>query len=382
MTLGIFALSSRRQRLTGQLRAPLLRLVLLLGIGVLGAVPAHVRAASGELDAAQEAIAGGRFQTAIDILEPLIRQQPDNSEARFLRGVVYAQMGDTDRAIAIFSNLTENYPDLSEPHNNLAVLYAAKGSLEKAREALLRATELQPDYHTAFENLGDVYTKLAAQAYQRAYRLPGKNQRARDKYDVVSGLLARPEAGTEGPADSLAPVPVAGDVEAAPPQAAPQAPAAAAGGGTPCLALGPMDANTRGNIAVWLEEQDIAHQTHSRESRRPRAYQVYLEGGANPRALRDRLSGQGVKDIALVTSGELAGQLSLGVYRQADSVERRLERFADLGYDARVLTLYDETVEHWLVITQQAFDAPAFKRIFGHQTPQPVACDWQPRERS
>lgn len=344
----------------------------MLGIGLLGAVPGHARAADGGLDAAQGAIAGGRFQAAIDILEPLIRQQPDNAEARFLRGVVYAQMGDTDRAIAIFGHLTENYPDLSEPYNNLAVLYAAKGALEKAREALLRATELQPDYHTAFENLGDVYTKLAAQAYQRAYRLQGQNERARNKYDVLSELLAHPRGAAGRTAGAPGPDPDHGD--AIPPPAR----AATTGAGTACLALGPMDATTREEIAGWLGDQGIAFQDHVRESRRPRAYQVYLEGGANPRGLRDELSAHGVKDTALVTSGELAGQLSLGVYRQSDSVERRLKRFAELGYDARVMTLYDETDSHWLVITQRAFDVPAFKRIFGHQAPQAVACDWQP----
>lgn len=378
MTPGVFTLSSRLQRLTGQLRLPSLGLVLLLASGLLGAVPAAARAADGELDAAQEAIAGGRLQTAIDILEPLIREQPGNAEARFLRGVVYAQMGETDRAIAIFSNLTENYPELSEPYNNLAVLYAAKGALEKAREALLRATELQPDYHTAFENLGDVYTKLAAQAYQRAYRLQAQNERARAKYDVLSDLLVRPADATGRPAGDPVPPPGAEDVAVTPLDAR----AVPAGEDTPCLALGPMDAGTREDIAAWLGEQGIAFQAHSRESRRPRAYQVYLEGGANPRALRDKLGGQGVKDIALVTSGELAGQLSLGVYRQSDSVERRLKRFADLGYDAKVLTRYDDTVEHWLIVTQQAFDAPAFKRIFGHQTPRPVTCDWQPGQAS
>lgn len=326
--------------------------------------------AAGELQSAQRAIAAGDFERALGVLEPLIRTEPDNAEARFLRGVVFAQMGEADRAIAIFSNLTEQYPELSEPYNNLAVLYASKGALDKAREALIRATALQPDYHTAFENLGDVYTKLAAQAYQQAYHLQASNQRARRKHDVLAGLLTEPDARTAARED---PASAAGEVDAIPAQDA-----GINGDMKECLALGPMDAATRDRIAAWLDSQGVEFRPHSKEERQPRAYRVYLEGGANPGALRDELKAKGLTDIAVIGSGELAGRLSLGVFRQEESVRRRLGQLERLGYSARTLTLYNTTLQHWLVIMSERFDSPAFKRVFDHQAPRRVGCDWQP----
>ena len=341
---------------------------LLVAAAVVATPPAL--AAEDPLAAAQQAIAEGSLQRAIDVLEPLIREEPDNAEARFLRGVVFAQMGETDRAIAIFSALTERYPDLSEPHNNLAVLYAAKGSLEKAREELIKATTLQPDYHTAFENLGDVYAKLAAEAYQRAYHLEARNERARRKYDVLSGLLDAPPRPAAGGPDSLAATGVREDP--------PQPRAAARAAEADCHAMGPMDAATLERITAWLSEQQIAFRSYARERRTPRAHQVYLETDGDPGAVRERLRREGITDVALVTTGPLAGKLSLGVYRQEESVTRRLRQLETLGHDARTLTLYHEATEHWLVIEGRGFDPLAFGRVFGHQAPRPVDCAWRP----
>lgn len=90
-------------------------------------------AQSPALDGIQNMVARGEFQQALEALEPIIRNQPGNPDARFLRGVVYAQLGDVERAIAIFTALTREFSDLSEPYNNLAVLHAWRREYDKAQ---------------------------------------------------------------------------------------------------------------------------------------------------------------------------------------------------------------------------------------------------------
>jgi tetratricopeptide (TPR) repeat protein len=101
--------------------------------------------------------------------------KPKDAQARFLKGLIFAEQGNTADAITVFSSLTQDYPELPEPYNNLAVLYAGQGQYEKAKEQLEMAIRTNPTYATAHENLGDIYAKMASQAYDRALQLEKSN---------------------------------------------------------------------------------------------------------------------------------------------------------------------------------------------------------------
>ena len=140
------------------------------------------------LDDARSLMREGRHDDAVNRLDSHLRTSPDDSSARFLKGVALAEAGRRQEAIDTFSVLLKDFPDLPEPHNNLAVLYAAAGDLEKARVYLLEAIRIHPNYATAHENLGDVYAKLAALSYSRALALDGANRPARTKHALVEEL--------------------------------------------------------------------------------------------------------------------------------------------------------------------------------------------------
>ena len=116
-------------------------------------------------------------------------QTPEIAQARFLKGLIFAEQGKNADAIQIFTKLTEEYPELPEPYNNLGVLYASQGQFEKSRLALEMAISTHPSYATAHENLGDIYARMASQAYDKALQLDKSNTTAQTKLALIKELV-------------------------------------------------------------------------------------------------------------------------------------------------------------------------------------------------
>ena len=116
-------------------------------------------------------------------------QTPEIAQARFLKGLIFAEQGKNNDAIQIFTKLTEEYPELPEPYNNLGVLYASQGQFEKSRLALEMAISTHPSYATAHENLGDIYARMASQAYDKALQLDKGNTTAQTKLALIKELV-------------------------------------------------------------------------------------------------------------------------------------------------------------------------------------------------
>lgn len=125
-------------------------------------------------------------------------KNPKDAQVRFLKGLILADQGKTNDAIALFTDLTEDYPELPEPYNNLAVLHASQGKYEAAKNALEMAIRTHPSYATAHENLGDIYAKMASIAYDKALALDSKNTAAQTKLalikDITGGQPRKPAA--------------------------------------------------------------------------------------------------------------------------------------------------------------------------------------------
>jgi Flp pilus assembly protein TadD len=139
---------------------------------------------------AREMIGRKDFAAAIARLDALLDTRPREPQARFLKGVVQTEQGQTAAAMATFRALIEDYPELPEPYNNLAYLYAQQGDYDSARTALETAVRTAPDWAVAHENLGDVYARLAAAQYNRAATLDRSNKSAPEKLALVRSLLA------------------------------------------------------------------------------------------------------------------------------------------------------------------------------------------------
>jgi Flp pilus assembly protein TadD len=101
-------------------------------------------ASADEVQDANKLFKQGQNAPALEKVEAFLAHKPKDAPARFLKGLIKAEQGNTEEAIRIFSALTEDYPELPEPYNNLAVLYAGQGQYEKAK---LRYRTRKPGRH-------------------------------------------------------------------------------------------------------------------------------------------------------------------------------------------------------------------------------------------
>jgi len=145
-----------------------------------------------DLDDASKLLKAGQRDQALERVNRVLAQKSGDPKARFLKGIILTEQGNTKDAIEIFTKLTQDYPNLPEPYNNLAVIYAGQGQYDKARAALEQSIRTHPSYATAYENLGDVYAKLASQAYDKALQLDKSNTGAQNKLSLVRELVGGP----------------------------------------------------------------------------------------------------------------------------------------------------------------------------------------------
>jgi Flp pilus assembly protein TadD len=131
----------------------------------------------------------GNLAGALSHADAYLAKNPKDAQARFLKGLILADLGKTNDAIAVFTGLTDDHPELPEPYNNLAVLYASQNKYAAAKDALEMAIRAHPDYATAHENLGDLYAKMASVAYEKALALDSKNSAAQAKLVLIQGML-------------------------------------------------------------------------------------------------------------------------------------------------------------------------------------------------
>lgn len=153
--------------------------------------PAAVPVAPTEAQQINELIRNGRLDAALKRADDFLAKRPRDAQIRFLRGVIFSDMGKTNEAIGVFEALIQDYPELPEPYNNLAVIYAGQGRYEQARTLLTRALQAQPNYVTAYENLGDLYLSMAADAYERGTKLDAANQALKTKLALAREVSAK-----------------------------------------------------------------------------------------------------------------------------------------------------------------------------------------------
>ncbi len=131
----------------------------------------------------------GEYGRAMERIDAWLKARPKDARGRFLRGMILTAQKKPDDAVRVYLDLTQDYPELPEPYNNLAVLYAAQGDYDKARVALENAINAMPGFAPAHENLGDIYTRLAAQSYEKTIKLDTTNKTAPAKLKAMNDIV-------------------------------------------------------------------------------------------------------------------------------------------------------------------------------------------------
>ncbi len=98
-------------------------------------------------------IRAGRADEAEEVLQELIRQQPDNAALYNTLGISRFTRQEFAAAEAAYRKATELPPDLAEAHYNLGLVLANQGRHAAAETAYRKAIEVEPDFALAYNNL-------------------------------------------------------------------------------------------------------------------------------------------------------------------------------------------------------------------------------------
>lgn len=321
---------------------------MLLVPGVLAAVFASGVAFGDEaFERALSLAAEKRYPEAREALDPLLERMPVNPRVRVLHGVLLVREERTADAIDIFEALRRDHPDMIEPYNNLAVLHAQEGRLEDARTILRAALERRPDA-VAWFNLGDVYTRLARRAYERAHALEagggGSAQHghaATDSQDAITGSPAPVTTPPAVAATAPAPDTETGSARETAPETVAATPEAASTPDAFCAHAGEFpERRTVADAAKWLQSfgVEVREVLRAQTHRIPTSYKVYLPPLGSRRqavAKLGEIRSRGVRDVGIISDGDLANGISFGVYRETDNMDRRIAEMEQLGYSVQ-----------------------------------------------
>jgi len=128
--------------------------------------------------AAMASYEAGRLDTALGLLEELIRKAPEHAEAFYVRSVILHGLGKSDLALAsIHSALAKNNAD-PRFHHFSGILLSLKGRHQDAGEAFKTAFLLQPDNADLAYNLANALKaqglwEAAITYYKKAVALNG-----------------------------------------------------------------------------------------------------------------------------------------------------------------------------------------------------------------
>ena len=102
----------------------------------------------------------GNLQAALEQGEALAKQFPSAAFIPNLLGVVNADLGQLERAVACHTSAVQMMPDFAEAHYNLGNVLNSLGKPEEAVASLTRAVQIKPDFAEAHNNLGNALNAL------------------------------------------------------------------------------------------------------------------------------------------------------------------------------------------------------------------------------
>jgi len=115
----------------------------------------------------------GQLQEALNDVETLINDFPNEPLFFNICGVFYKEIGQLDEAVKRFKKALTINPEYAEVHNNLGVTLQNLGLMDKAVKSYEKAIAFKPDYAEAHNNLGVTLQNLglmdkAVKSYEKA----------------------------------------------------------------------------------------------------------------------------------------------------------------------------------------------------------------------
>ena len=98
-----------------------------------------------QLDLIISLFSNGKVQEALDQLDPLIKDNPNDAVLFNIKGACYAQIGEPIMAMKQYEKAVQIDPNYSEAYSNLGITLEELDELEKALESFEKAFSLKPE---------------------------------------------------------------------------------------------------------------------------------------------------------------------------------------------------------------------------------------------
>ena len=98
-----------------------------------------------QLDLIISLFSNGKVQEALDQIDPLIKDNPNDAVLFNIRGACYAHIGEPIMAMKQYEKAIEMDSNYSEAYNNLGITFQELDELEKALENFEIAFSLKPE---------------------------------------------------------------------------------------------------------------------------------------------------------------------------------------------------------------------------------------------
>jgi len=137
---------------------------------------------------ANESLAAGNTDLAIQQFEQLLKTDPSARQAHTNLGLLYLAKNDSKSAKQAFINALEQDKNDAVAYNHLAVIQRQEGLFEQALSNYKNAIRIDPDYAKAHLNLGilyDIYLQDFAKAleqYEKYQQLTDSENQTVDKW--------------------------------------------------------------------------------------------------------------------------------------------------------------------------------------------------------
>jgi tetratricopeptide (TPR) repeat protein len=113
-----------------------------------------------EYQKAIKALRKNDYETAIDIMDDVIKEEKDDPRHYRFRAEILRLWGKLDRARRDYRKMVELEPDSAEAYNGLAEVCLQSGDYPEALQAAQKACELAPEDWVALYNLGMIEDRL------------------------------------------------------------------------------------------------------------------------------------------------------------------------------------------------------------------------------
>ncbi len=129
---------------------------------------------------AYQLLSRGEAEKALEILESLIKQQPDNKDVINDLSFAYSSVGEGEKAFQILRNALVKHPDYYLFHYNIADFYDWRGEIDVALMHVNQAITLNPTLAKSYTRKGSLLVKQAKYedalaAYESALRYDADN---------------------------------------------------------------------------------------------------------------------------------------------------------------------------------------------------------------